>query len=355
MKNFTVLFFIFSFSILYSQNDYRDGYVITKTNDTLWGTINYLGDVSNSEVCYFKTKSGNSIKKYFPSDILSYRFLESGKYYVSKNITIEKTQKSIFLEYLINGRLNVYYYRDKTGDHYMVDKDTLRLRELSETEELVFVNGTQYTRKNNRTELILKTYLSDCPELFPEIVDVNLDHKTLMKLAKDYQNITCKDQECIIYEKKLPTAFYIGPIIGLCKYDNHSSSIIYGGYIHIWLPKVNEKFYLETGLVYGRPNFDSKLESLIRIPLVFEYVYPKGAIRPTIGLGYNFCIAKYDGNTNYDRLIPINIGILYNVSSRVVISAIFNSEFTPLINLSAERDNLKYISSSLIFGVRYKI
>ncbi|WP_157754658.1 hypothetical protein [Salinivirga cyanobacteriivorans] len=44
---------------------------------------------------------------------------------------MDSTHGMLFLEYLINGELDAYFYRDEYGDnHYYIEKDSLKLREL---------------------------------------------------------------------------------------------------------------------------------------------------------------------------------------------------------------------------------
>ena len=100
MKIFLIFAFLFSISWLYAQPDYRPGYIIANSNDTLYGKIAYRGDMRMRKICKFKT-DGNEIVKYTPYDIVAYRF-EEGKYFVSREVS----DKKVFLEYLLKGQVN---------------------------------------------------------------------------------------------------------------------------------------------------------------------------------------------------------------------------------------------------------
>jgi hypothetical protein len=59
-----------------AQSDFRNGYVITNSNDTLFGLADYKENRSNAKKCIF-IKEGSSEKvEYSPNDINAYRFLD---------------------------------------------------------------------------------------------------------------------------------------------------------------------------------------------------------------------------------------------------------------------------------------
>ena len=74
MKNLLVLFILFTFvAVSWSQSDYRDGYIIEQSGDTIYGTIDYRGDVYMTKFCSFMTMAGDKVD-YEPDDIMGYRF-----------------------------------------------------------------------------------------------------------------------------------------------------------------------------------------------------------------------------------------------------------------------------------------
>jgi len=67
-------------SSLSAQTDFRSGFIIHLAGDTLYGEIDYRGDLLMSRVCKFKDKKGE-ITAYDPDDIEAFRFLNS-KFFV---------------------------------------------------------------------------------------------------------------------------------------------------------------------------------------------------------------------------------------------------------------------------------
>lgn len=114
------LFFIFIFHSQYAQSDFREGYIINNENDTTYGLIDYRGSMRSSKHCTFKSDDASEQIKYSPSEIAGYRFTDN-KYYVSRTVKREEGASVFFLEFLINGKVDIYFYRDKGEDYYLVD------------------------------------------------------------------------------------------------------------------------------------------------------------------------------------------------------------------------------------------
>ena len=75
-------------NILNAQNDFRAGYIITNSNDTVFGEIDYRGDILMGKLCKFKT-NGN-IVDYLPSQISAYRFRTMENILFQKNLMVPK-------------------------------------------------------------------------------------------------------------------------------------------------------------------------------------------------------------------------------------------------------------------------
>ncbi len=276
MKKLLLLFllFIFSGASLFSQTDFRPGYVINTENDTISGLIDYKGNKASAEICLFKHNSGSDAIRYTPADIKSYRFID-GKYYVSKKLNAEDEEAPLFLEFLIEGMVDVYYYRSNTGEHYLIDKGDGKFMLLDDKEKEVVVDDIQYVRANKPYVGILKYVFKDSPTVSKEVERISLDHKSLIRVAKDYHAEVCSDRDCIIYEKNLPIVrITVGFLLGL-----NVNSIIYrddavqpqimfettgfdksvfpsaGIFAKVGIPTLNERMYLHYSGSLGKRSF----------------------------------------------------------------------------------------------------
>jgi len=284
----------FSQTEISAQSDFRPGYVILNNGDTLVCDIDYRGDYTMSNICRVRTPD-KIINEYRPWDISAFRFQES-KYFVSR----EANGRLVFLEYLVNGMISFYYLRDKDGDHYYIEKEGVPLTELPYSNKLVTENGIMHYKETKTHIGLLKYYTQETPELVSEIEAIREpEPNKLIKLGEDYHNLVCTGEECIVYEKKkqflsvspelnLGIASYLG-ISEPTKPMNYR----YGLLLHFWAPRVNEKFYFKTGLIYERLSLNGVYTSYFKYPFHLEYRYPRGKVRPTVSYGVNLYLPNY--------------------------------------------------------------
>lgn len=212
------LFFLFLCAIAvkgFTQSEYRSGYIITNSNDTVYGLIDYRGSILNSEVCSFKENDNSEPIKYSPTSIKAYRFIDS-KFFISKRVTTGEIQKDFFLEYLVNGIVDIYCYRDMDGDHYLVEDEEGNLMDLKNDKKIVEIGDTKYLKESRQYVGVLRYAFKKSPTLNKKVENVDLSNKSLIKIAKEYHQEICSDQECIVYEKNVPKLkLEFGPVVGL--------------------------------------------------------------------------------------------------------------------------------------------
>lgn len=337
MKYLFLIGFIFlSLCSLKAQSDFRNGYIINKNNDTIHGLIDYKGNKASARICSYREDVNAETQSFTPDEIKGYRFIDS-KYYISMLVNNGIEKKQIFIEYLINGIVDIYYYRDDHGEHYLIDDGNNKLYELKNEEKEVMVNGTRYMKESKEYIGLLKAVFKDSPTTNKKIENINLNHKSLITITNDYHNEVCVDKECIIYEKKLPkTKNTYGLVIGLNgmsfsgtseftkKYYYMRNSDFgfeifpsIGLYYKVNMPFVNERLYfqyegtysrvtLTTSNTYIEPTYNMNVFNDITLTqnafnnlTVIKYEFPKGKIRPTFQIGgyVNFFLkAEYNRN-----------------------------------------------------------
>ena len=201
LKGFIFFGLFICAGLLKAQTDFRPGFIVTISGDSLKGMIDYRGDMLMSRICKFKSND-NEILEYSPGDIIAFR-LNDGKCYISKDVNGE----DFFLECLIKGRVSIYYRRDNEGDHYYVDKEDLKLAEIPCEEGLRNVDGKSVMYKSAKHYGILNYYMQDAPEVRSRIENIKEpERQNLIKLTEDYHKAIGEGDRYIIYEKK--TAIY---------------------------------------------------------------------------------------------------------------------------------------------------
>ena len=133
-----------------AQSDFRPGFIITNSLDTVHGLVDYRGEVRNMKTCIFKESIEDEAKEFLPGDILGYRFANTGKFFVTKRINTEELNDYVFVEFLLKGITNLYYYKNNTYSAYFVDSEETELLELNNKIIEVEKNGITYTKVDNK-------------------------------------------------------------------------------------------------------------------------------------------------------------------------------------------------------------
>jgi hypothetical protein len=356
----------------YTQSDYEQGYVQITEKDTIFGLINYKDDISNNLSCFYKKNEGEPKQKFSPDEIYGYRFNNS-KYYISKEIQTKDGVYNRFVEYLLKGTVNLYYYRDTYGDHYLIQKAGLPIKEISIADEMIYLDNVSYKRKSLIKSGIIRYYLGDCPELFEDIDKIKTpSHLGLIRLIKKYHDIKCPNDICIIYKKTLPKfRMYIQPISGftsvpldfmggrLAKTDYMMQ---YGLLTYIWMPLSSERIFFRSGILYTRTKVPDKIQTGItdtsyysnnnyfRIPLQFQYVFLKHRISPTFGGGLNITFA----NKQFFLIPALNLGVNLKINDRASISCYSELDYMGQFYFIPDKTT-KIISKSLNIGLTFKL
>jgi len=266
-----------------SQTNFLDGYVLLNEYDTLYGRINNNNSMKNALLCELIPSNSDSVRKYIPSQIYGYRFID-GKYYVSKHVG----NRMIFLEYLVNGNLDIFYYLDSfNADHYFASNDSVELVELTYMEYTKKVDGKTYLYKSSPYVGVLSRLTNDCPELKPEIPEIRKpDRKKLISLARRYHQLTCDaNEQCIIYEKEIPRGLILD-ISGGYSYqvsyeheDNKQHNYpVFGMNFLFQETRKSESFYIGMGIHSARHLDDQRL--ILRLPLSFNYLNSRMGLSP---------------------------------------------------------------------------
>lgn len=310
MKRLLIIIFVsYAFMVqdANGQSDFQKGYIITQEYDTIIGEIDNRNYYSNSQFCDFRKIKTDSIIRYYPDNLTGYRFTD-GKYYVSKEVK----DKRVFMEYLINGKLDVYYYQDEFGtDHFYASKDTSSIRELTYNKGIKVIDGEQMYYELKPYVWLLTYFTSDCPKIKEEILKLNEpNHNNLINFAQKYHNLTCLDDKCIIYEKKIPRKIKFriegGPNYFFSNVTADLARKLYPSYgfnVLFQQSNKNERLYLGIGVT--REGKTDNVNNVIRIPLSINYIHPKQGFSPL--LAYEFDL-EYLGS-----LQALKIGMNYKI------------------------------------------
>lgn len=203
-KTLTIAFLFLNINNAFNQTNTLPGYVITTNGDSISGNIVYNGHEFRNEKIEFYPKGSGSITTYGTKDLKLYRFYDF-KCYVPLAISINNEVKEVFVEYLINGIVKLYYYSHL--DIYYAQNEAGEILAMSNFKKEYYVNGQKYSKDSKDYVGVLKYIFKDDLKTLQILENENivLSEKTLVKMGQDYHNALCDDWSCVIYSKDIVT------------------------------------------------------------------------------------------------------------------------------------------------------
>ncbi|WP_101689916.1 outer membrane beta-barrel protein [Dysgonomonas massiliensis] len=307
-KILAILFFLTPILSLFAQQNLSDGYIITNSNDTIHGQIDLRTSTINQQRCTFVDASNNS-KIYLPGEIKGYRYINEGKFYISKTITVDNSEQLIFAEYLVQGGLSLFYF-EKDGLAYFIFEEEGKEHFYITKHPPVEVDRKM--KEDTKYVGMLKYYFRDSsPTMMKLIEKSKFYQRSMIKIAKQYNDENCLNpgqNSCIIFENDNPDKFglqfkfsvYTG--IQNTTYSGHlfdasSTFPLLGGQVYINNPRWSKSFGFVVDLSFSKMKKESqKLKSPITssynilkydmydmsVKLGLRYTYSKYRLRPSI-------------------------------------------------------------------------
>ena len=302
------LLLVLSYGILHAQSNFRLGYIITNENDTIVGLIDYRTDQMNAQACTFKKTKTSPVETYSPGQITGFRFTEDGKYYVSGEIV--SNSAIVFLEYILQGIMNLYFYADKiTGlDYYIFEnQDGMRHYITKRPDEVSEFDGKLMLKQDMQYKAVVPIIFEEVPELREKAGKVNFSHESMISITKDYHNLVCTTGEpCIQFETKpdkqsLKIKFSIYGGVSFSSF--FGNCLIIGGQMNFSMPRALLKslsMVLDISLMgypFSEGNFTKPC--LYDLMIGARYTYHKGVVRPFLGGGIELLFWDYKTEIYY--------------------------------------------------------
>lgn len=338
MKKISTFVFLCCLALTVSaQSNYKKGYIITNNNDTIRGLIDFKTDKSNSSICRFKSSEKEAEQVYHPEDIWGYMLINEVKFYVSKSIEIDNKSYKVFLEYLVKGVKDLYYYPKDNGYYFFED----------ENGKLVPI--TQNVNVQNKYKNTLNYIFRDCLAVTKDVDKINFERSDMIELTKNYHRQMCSPgEECIVFQNdykqkfiEVNFALYGGAQLTELSFKQHSIgglettrplpdiirthrnfksiSPVIGGQADISSPRITNSFSLlvdaSMSNIKGECNYFTessnhefssyqvyKFNSLLTTTgLGLKYTYPKGNFRPSIEVGASYSFLVNSSNSLYSE------------------------------------------------------
>ena len=283
---------------LLGQSDFREGFIITPKNDTIYGSIDYPSNARGYDLCLYKDESG--IKEFSPDQINGYGF-SNDKFFQSDIID------NSFVEALVLGHANLY----KINESFYVNKG----------DEIILLES-----KNNdiKWKRLVAYLISDCLQSPNSLAsDLNFNQRDITNIIIEYNK--CQGSDFIVFNTSKPwTQIKFGLIASLTKSsikmkdglgtypfltDSYNSLFPTFGLLAVLSsPRVSERVSFQTELHFSKSRYigsahlstsqqihDVKIDlSTLSIPLSLKYSLPerKYGIYFQGGTSYNHYLKK---------------------------------------------------------------
>ncbi len=190
--------------------DYKEGWIITNDNDTLWGLVKDRGGIRNSKACFFKKDNENKREVFYPGDIRAYMIIGE-KFYQSEELFIDNEYKNLFVEVLVKGKVDLlYYWNNKDRNFYIQKTDSLLINlsnekiGLSPLKENINIpsHWHEYEVETQVYKDTLRSLFIDSRQVRNNLYNVKYNKKALINITESYIIETC-GRDCIQYKKDL--------------------------------------------------------------------------------------------------------------------------------------------------------
>ncbi len=325
-KLYFIFIILFLTQKISAQENFYPGYIITTENDTILGKIEFKDEESNANICNFKKSDSKEIISYKPGEIKGYRFLKTEKYYISYEIKTEKRSRHVFFEYLIQGPVQLYYYRHEWQDYFFIENPEGEITVvMKKPDEKVRDPKTLriIQKEDNQYKIVLMQTFYNCPLITEDITKMTtLNRSSMIDIVKNYIACINTSEDKVQYiefgtkdnklQFKIEFSLYTGIRYQSFNFEEkrkkHLSESMYSIYpqvgteIGLSMPRVLKPVSIQLGMAYSKMGGADECNSLYEKSFTYykkytfnsdllignlgiRYTYPNGKIRPTAEFG----------------------------------------------------------------------
>lgn len=130
--------------------------------------------------------------EYSPEEIDLIKFNDANLY-VSMDTEIDGQKKRYFVEQLIDGIVDVFYYPVKNGAFFLIRDEEGEIYELKNTRAEIQIGNSQYTKYKKEYAAVLKGLFKDSPGVLGKIDQLEYNPDSMVEIAEDYHNDVCSE------------------------------------------------------------------------------------------------------------------------------------------------------------------
>ncbi|MCB2407463.1 outer membrane beta-barrel protein [Hymenobacter lucidus] len=315
-----------------AQTNFRPGYIVPLSGDTLRGEVDARGAQRNARLSRFRSSPTAPVAEYRATQLRGYGFTNDRVYQAgtvtladssyrspSGEMRADTVQRAAFLEVVVLGPASLLFLRDESSnDHFYLRMAAGPVQELVQSTQRVKVNGNVYQQKNEEFRKTLAASFQACPAVQPGIVSLRLGLNELTKVVRQYN-------ECIGTASVAPASttrqnrLRIGLVAGgeasRLSLQNTASTPatdikakstvgpVLGVSLQLALAGVNQTIAVRLEALAERQEYAHSTSAVdangfgpqqefrfnlasLRVPLLVRYTFPRGQIRPFAQVGF---------------------------------------------------------------------
>lgn len=306
-----------------AQTDFRPGYIVELSGDTVRGLADYRGALRSTRRCEFKTAPGAATRSYLPSELRGYGFpgqkdFRSRLTPLPDSAGLPQTSRLFFLEVLVSGPASLYARRDRADiTHYYLQKQTSAQALVSELlfrRDKIEKDGSVFLRDVNTFRGTLNEAFADCQAVLPEVERALFKPSSLIGVVTSYNR--CVQPATAVKKSKSGSKARLGVVVGaqvsklVFDGDTYQSrghfvaspAPVLGLALHYVNPAINEKLAFRVEATYAQQYYEDEYAypssfpesteqsrftvGYVRLPVALRYTAPGARFRPLVELGF---------------------------------------------------------------------
>ena len=338
MNNFYRLLLLSSLLALFctghaqAQANFRPGYVLPLSGDTLRGEVDYREGRLNAQRCQFRANARATVTTYTPAELRGYGLPASGKQYRALSVKPTPTTPAqpYFLEILADGSASLYFLRDaQQHDSYYVASSRLSLTQLEHSTVQVMREGRTYNEEQTPYRNTLVVALASCPQVQVMLPRLPFQESALLKVVNLFN--ACQGSQVAPLSKVAASESQVvwGVMAGVAQHSMSYTGYPYdvativsrhtgyavGPTLRVSSSRLSQKLSLVAALLYEPEKYEivadnryaggvtgtsSRLRfdlAYLRLPVMMRYSLPQGKVKPLVEAGFTLAYGLKKDNT----------------------------------------------------------
>ncbi|MET4076152.1 outer membrane beta-barrel protein [Hymenobacter sp. UYCo722] len=328
--------------LVYAQNNWRLGYIISLPGDTIRGSVDYGSSSRSAFECRFKPTPAGEAASYAPAQLRGYGFLND-RFYQTQRVMKQAfagdtTSQVAFAEVLVQGPATLYRFAGgNTSEQYYVRSGTGPLKQLVQLSERVVENGRVFHREKALYRATFAEVFQACPAVQFEVVKAPFNRSSLVRLVRHYNDCVGGGQ-VVSAVAASPRRSYVlleavaGSQFSMLDFDvdnpvqrislPSSSSPVVGLALQQYLPLMGNRWSLRVELLYLRQHYEGEFHTSspyrtfayqehvrvqldqLRVPIEVRFSPFGKRIKPFVALGASLGFALKNTNESQYRYLP---------------------------------------------------